>query len=117
MMTYYITACHMDISVGVGAGGGKLCFADRDGECKGRDGAGEMISSCVYSMMSYSPSRYSHYIIMLKRYKGNHKQQQQQQKHHVIICLSSNTHKYSRCGRPEKASSLIVVKEFEFRSL
>lgn len=27
------------------------------------------------------------------------------------------THKYSRCGRPENASSLIVVREFEFRSL
>lgn len=49
---------------------GKLCFADRDGKCKGRDGVGEMISSCVYSMMSYSPSRYSHYIIMLKISKG-----------------------------------------------
>lgn len=28
-----------------------------------------------------------------------------------------NAHKYSRCGRPEKASSLMVVKEFAFRSL
>ena len=29
----------------------------------------------------------------------------------------AKTHRYSRCGRPEKASSRIVVREFEFRSL
>ena len=38
-------------------------------------------------------------------------------KHGFVMCLSNNTHKYSRCGRPEKASSLIVVKELAFSNL
>ena len=87
----------------------------------------EMICSCIYSIMYVcilqlwlrdtfkliveSTREQTHAKIHLKAWRDvtNHTEK--------AVNKLNNTYKYSRCGRPEKASSLIVVKEFAFRSL